>query len=150
MSARTLIEQEPNYSHVAARLLMDIMRREALGFLDMDTDVATQEEMGERLRRLLPAYIKRAAELELLDKRLAQYDLDRLGAALKPERDLQFTYLGLQTLYDRYFIHDAGRHPLRVAAGILHARRHGPGDQRDRPRRRAPSSSTTCCRASTS
>ncbi len=107
MSARTLIGQEPNYSYAAARLLMDTLRREALGFLGMDTDVATQAEMGKVYGDYLAAYIKRAAELELLDPRLCQYDLERLGRALKPERDLQFTYLGLQTLYDRYFIHSA-------------------------------------------
>jgi ribonucleoside-diphosphate reductase alpha chain len=107
MSARTLIEQEPNYSYAAARLLMDMLRREALGFLDMDTNVATQAEMGERYAEYFSNYVKRGADLELLDKRLCQYDLARLGAALKPERDLQFTYLGLQTLYDRYFIHTA-------------------------------------------
>ena len=108
MSARTLIENEPNYSYAAARLLMDLLRREALGFLNMDTGIATQEEMGERYGEYLSNYIKRGADLELLDKRLSQYDLKRLGAALKPERDLQFTYLGLQTLYDRYFIHSKG------------------------------------------
>jgi ribonucleoside-diphosphate reductase alpha chain len=105
MSARTLIDQEPNYSQVAARLLLDIMRREALGFLDLDTQVSTQAEMGERYGDYFNSYIKRAVELELLDPRLAQYDLARLTAAIKPERDLQFSYLGLQTLYDRYFIH---------------------------------------------
>lgn len=108
MSARTLIDQEPNYSQVAARLLLDIMRREALGFLDLDTQVSTQAEMGERYGDYFNSYIKRAVELELLDPRLAQYDLARLTAAIKPERDLQFTYLGLQTLYDRYFIHSEG------------------------------------------
>ena len=105
MSARTLIDQEPNYSQVAARLLLDIMRREALGFLGQDTTVSTQAEMGERYADYFKGYINRAVELELLDPRLAQYDLERLTAAIKPERDLQFTYLGLQTLYDRYFIH---------------------------------------------
>ena len=125
MSARTLIEQEPNYSYAAARLLMDMLRREALGFLDMDTNVATQAEMGERYAEYFSNYVKRGADLELLDKRLCQYNLDRLGAALKPERDLQFTYLGLQTLYDRYFIHARGTRfelPqaffMRVAMGL--------------------------------
>ncbi len=125
MSARTLIEKEPNYSYAAARLLMDLLRREALGFLGMDTDVGTQKEMGERYADYLSNYIKRGADLELLDKRLSQYDLKRLGAALKPERDLQFTYLGLQTLYDRYFIHSNGTRfelPqaffMRVAMGL--------------------------------
>ncbi len=105
MSARTLIEQEPNYSQVAARLLLDILRREALAFLGLDTNVATQAQMGQRYAEYFSGYIKRAAELELLDSRLTQYDLEKLGAALKSERDLHFTYLGLQTLYDRYFIH---------------------------------------------
>jgi ribonucleoside-diphosphate reductase alpha chain len=106
MSARTLIDQEPNYSQVAARLLLDILRREALDFLGLDTGVGTQAKMGERYGEYLHHYIKRAVELELCDPRLAQYDLERLAAAIKPQRDLQFTYLGLQTLYDRYFIHD--------------------------------------------
>lgn len=105
MSARTLIEKEPNYSYAAARLLMDMLRREALGFLQLDTNVATQQEMSACYSEYFANYIKRGADLELLDKRLAQYDLECLGAALKAERDLQFTYLGLQTLYDRYFIH---------------------------------------------
>ena len=105
MSARALIEKEPNYSQVAARLLLDILRREALHFLGADTQVNTQAEMGERYGDYFKAYIGRGAELELLDTRLAQYDLDALGDALVPERDLTFTYLGLQTLYDRYFIH---------------------------------------------
>ena len=125
MSARTLIEQEPNYSYAAARLLMDMLRREALGFLRMDTNVATQQEMGERYSEYLACYVKCGANLELLDKRLTQYDLKRLGAALRPERDLQFTYLGLQTLYDRYFIHSNGTRfelPqaffMRVAMGL--------------------------------
>ena len=125
MSARTLIEKEPNYSYAAARLLMDMLRREALGFLRLDTNVATQQEMGERYSEYFTCYIKCGADLELLDKRLTQYDLARLGAALKPERDLQFTYLGLQTLYDRYFIHSHGTRfelPqaffMRVAMGL--------------------------------
>jgi ribonucleoside-diphosphate reductase alpha chain len=107
MSARALIEKEPQHSQMAARLLLDILRREALGFLDLDLGVETQADLGERYPDYFSAYIKQAGDLELLDRRLAQFDLDRLGAALKPERDLQFTYLGLQTLYDRYFIHTA-------------------------------------------
>ena len=107
LSARTLIDQDPHYSQVAARLLLDIMRREALEFLCLDTHVETQADMGQRYGEYFKTYVKRAADMELLDKRLAQYDLDALAAALKPERDLTFTYLGLQTLYDRYFIHDS-------------------------------------------
>jgi len=106
MSARTLIEKEPNYSYVAARLLLDSMRREALSFLAERPAEATQEEMSESYGQYFKTYIQKAADLELVDMRLAnEYDLDKLTAALLPERDYQFTYLGLQTLYDRYFLH---------------------------------------------
>jgi len=105
MSARALIEQDPAYGLVAARLLLDILRREALEFLGLAMGVETQADLAERYGDYFTAYIKRATDLELLDRRLAQYDLERLGTALEPERDLAFTYLGLQTLYDRYFIH---------------------------------------------
>lgn len=108
MSARALIEREPAYSQVAARLLLDLMRREALGYLDMAVGVETQRDMAERYGDYFGAYVRRAGDLELLDRQLGRFDLARIGAALKPERDLQFTYLGLQTLYDRYFIHTAG------------------------------------------
>ncbi len=126
MSARVLIEREPNYTYVAARLLMDTMRSEALSFIAGIPDEATQEQMGTRYAEYFDAYIRRAAELELISDELTRYDLARLGAALKPERDQQFTYLGLQTLYDRYFIHseDEQRFELpqaffmRVAMGL--------------------------------
>lgn len=104
ITARTMIEKEPNYSYAAARLLLDNLRSEALSFLGL-ADNATQADMEELYARALPSYIARGAELELLSPKLAEYDMDALGKALLPERDLQFTYLGLQTLYDRYFIH---------------------------------------------
>ncbi|MFO8153057.1 ribonucleoside-diphosphate reductase subunit alpha [Thioalkalivibrio sp.] len=125
MAARVQIEQEPNYSQVTARLLMDNLRREALTFLAGLPQEATQAEMGERYPEYFQAYIKRASQLELVDSELTRYDLDVLGKALRPERDLQFTYLGLQTLYDRYFIHSGGTRfelPqaffMRVAMGL--------------------------------
>ncbi|MDD2768235.1 MAG: ribonucleoside-diphosphate reductase subunit alpha [Methylococcus sp.] len=105
MTARTRIEQESNYSYVSARLLLDALRREALSFLGHGPISATQDEMGQRYGEYFKDYIKRGAEIELLSPELTRFDLQRLGAALKPERDLQFNYLGLQTLYDRYFIH---------------------------------------------
>jgi ribonucleoside-diphosphate reductase alpha chain len=61
--------------------------------------------MAERYGDYFANYVKKAADLELLDRELLKFDLEHLGKALKPERDHQFTYLGLQTLYDRYFIH---------------------------------------------
>lgn len=105
MAARTMIERDPTYSFVAARLLMDTLREEALTFLGDGANTATQEEMTARYGEYLKHYIERATELELVDPEMRNYDLDKLGKALLPERDQQFTYLGLQTLYDRYFIH---------------------------------------------
>jgi ribonucleoside-diphosphate reductase alpha chain len=104
ITARVLVEQEPNYSFVTARLLMDKLREEALTFLGV-AGQATQADMTEFYPQALTAYIAKGIELELLDPRLQDFDLARLGAALKPERDHLFGYLGLQTLYDRYFIH---------------------------------------------
>ena len=105
ISARTLVEQEPNYSYATARLLLDKIRAEALEYLGVATQ-ATQAEMAQYYAQALPEYLKRGVELELLSPELLSFDLAQLGEALLPERDLQFTYLGLQTLYDRYFIHD--------------------------------------------
>ncbi len=107
MSARVLIEKEPNYSFVAARLLLDDLRSEALTFLGVK-DRATFEEMNALYLPYMQAYINRGVELELLDSKLKTFDLAKLAAAIKQERDLQFNYLGLQTLYDRYFIHSNG------------------------------------------
>ncbi|HIP95027.1 MAG TPA: ribonucleoside-diphosphate reductase subunit alpha, partial [Leucothrix sp.] len=105
MATRVNIEKDPNYSRVAARLLLDSLRSEALTYLNNRPSDATQAEMVKRYPATFKKYIKQAVELELLDEELTHYDLAKLGAALKPERDQQFNYLGLQTLYDRYFIH---------------------------------------------
>lgn len=104
ITARTLVEQEPNYSYVTARLLMDKLRAEALGYLGV-APKATQGEMKVLYQKAFVAYIRKAVELELVAPALLDYDLEKLGAALDSERDDQFAYLGLQTLYDRYFIH---------------------------------------------
>ena len=105
MSARALIEKEPNYSYAAARLLLDGLRREALSYVNQGDVEATQAQMAEQYPLYFCKYVEAASSLELLGHELVKYDLDRLGKALKPERDHLFTYLGLQTLYDRYFIH---------------------------------------------
>ena len=105
MSARTFIEKDPEYSTAAARLLMDGIRREALSFVYQRPSHASQQEMMTQYPDYFCHYIERAVELELLTPELRQFDLARLGQAIQAERDFQFTYLGLQTLYDRYFIH---------------------------------------------
>ena len=99
LSARVLIEKDPAYSYVTARLLLNNMCYEVLG------EEVTQQAMGAQYKEYFPAFIKRGIEADLLDQRLAQFDLMRLAEALDAERDLQFDYLGLQTLYDRYFLH---------------------------------------------
>jgi ribonucleoside-diphosphate reductase alpha chain len=108
MSARVMIEKDPNYSQVAARLLMDTIRTEGLTLLKGRPTEATQAEMKGIYPEMLAKYIRKAVELELVDDELSRYDLVKLGNAIKPQRDQQFTYLGLQTLYDRYFIHTDG------------------------------------------
>ncbi|UZJ61734.1 ribonucleoside-diphosphate reductase subunit alpha [Pseudomonas sp. KU26590] len=107
MTARTLVEREPNYSFVTARLLMDTLRAEGLGFLGV-AESATHHEMVDMYAKALPAYIEKGIQFELLNPVLAEFDLEKLGKAINHERDQQFTYLGLQTLYDRYFIHKDG------------------------------------------
>ncbi|CAH0349488.1 ribonucleoside-diphosphate reductase subunit alpha [Aquabacterium sp. CECT 9606] len=119
LAARTRIEHDPGYTHATARLLMHTIRREILG------DEVTQGEMATRYAEYFPAYIKKGVQAELLDEKMQQFDLARLGAALKAERDLNFDYLGLQTLYDRYFLHTEGQRIempqaffMRVAMGL--------------------------------
>ncbi|NMM11542.1 MAG: ribonucleoside-diphosphate reductase subunit alpha [Polaromonas sp.] len=99
LAARTLIEKDPDYTYVTARLLMHTIRKEVLG------EEVSQEDMAIRYAEYFPEFIAKGVQNELLDGKLQQFDLTRLGAALKPERDLKFDYLGLQTLFDRYFLH---------------------------------------------
>lgn len=105
LAARTLVETEPNYAFVSARLLLDKLRREALSFVAGRTQLATQADMGTRYAEYFADYLATGIEHELIDPELARFDLKRIAAAIKPERDMQFQYLGLQTLYDRYFLH---------------------------------------------
>ncbi|WIG51851.1 MAG: Ribonucleotide reductase of class Ia (aerobic), alpha subunit [Afipia sp.] len=125
MAARTLVEQEPNYAYVSARLLLDKLRTEVLSFVHSAQINASQADMTARYAEYFPVYVKKGIEAELLDPELARYDLKRIAAALKPERDLSFQFLGLQTLYDRYFLHQDGNRIelpqaffMRVAMGL--------------------------------
>jgi ribonucleoside-diphosphate reductase alpha chain len=119
LSARALIEKDPAYSYVTARLLLNAVRREVLG------EEVLQAEMKKRYAEYFPRFVKRGIQAELLDERLANFDLKKLGAALEASRDLKFGYLGLQTLYDRYFLHVQGTRIelpqvffMRVAMGL--------------------------------
>ncbi len=99
LASRTLIEKDPDFTYVTARLLMHTIAKEILG------KEVPQEQMAEEYINYFPQFIKKGIDNDLLDAKLAQFDLKKLAEALKPERDLQFDYLGLQTLYDRYFLH---------------------------------------------
>ncbi|MDQ8020977.1 MAG: ribonucleoside-diphosphate reductase subunit alpha [Moraxellaceae bacterium] len=119
LSARTLIEKEPDYNYVTARLQLHVIRLEVLG------EEVSIADMATRYAEYFPRYIKLGIEAELLDPKLAQYDLARIAAAIDSSRDLQFGYLGLQTLYDRYFLHIEERRIelpqvffMRVAMGL--------------------------------
>jgi ribonucleoside-diphosphate reductase alpha chain len=103
LAARAMVENDPAYSKVTARLLLHTIRKEVL------SEEVAQEEMNTRYATYFPQFIKRGVEGGLLNSDLARFDLPRLAAALDASRDLQFDYLGLQTLYDRYFLHLRGQ-----------------------------------------
>ncbi|MCL5768639.1 ribonucleoside-diphosphate reductase subunit alpha [Acinetobacter sp. ANC5681] len=100
MATRTRIEQEPNYTYVTARLLRNELVSTGLEFLGLSTDTLENDA--------LETFLKKGIELDLLSADLLNFDLAKLAAAIQPERSNQFTYLGLQTLFDRYFIHSNG------------------------------------------
>jgi ribonucleoside-diphosphate reductase alpha chain len=125
MAARSYVETEPQYSFAASRLLLDQIRREALGRVHGEPRQASQADMTEAYADYFPRYIQVGIDAGHLDPELATFDLDRLATAIRPGRDLDFTFLALQTLYDRYLLHiDKVRFELpqafflRVAMGM--------------------------------
>ena len=119
LAARALMEKDPAYSQVTARLLMHTIRKEVFG-----AEVA-QSDAKQHYIDYFPKFIKKGIDADLLDSKLAQFDLNKLAKSLVAERDLQFGYLGLQTLYDRYFLHIEGTRIempqafyMRVAMGL--------------------------------
>ncbi len=123
LSSRSLIETEPAYNYVTARLQLDLVRAEVLG--GNRSERISHAQMDAHYVEYFPRYIKMGIAAELLDPRLAQFDLSKLGAALNKDRDFQFGYLGIQTLYDRYFLHIEERRIelpqiffMRVAMGL--------------------------------
>ena len=119
LASRTLIEKDPAYSQVTARILMHVIRKEILGH------EVLQGDMQAEYSTYFAKYINEGISAELLDPRMREFDLPKLAAALNASRDLQFNYLGLQTLYDRYFLHIEDRRIempqaffMRVAMGL--------------------------------
>ncbi|WP_028937978.1 ribonucleoside-diphosphate reductase subunit alpha [Pseudonocardia spinosispora] len=124
LAARALVETDPDHSFVSSRLLLDLLRREAFSALGL-TPPADQAETARRYPEYLAAYLRRGIELGQLDPALAEFDLDRITSVVRPERDLDFGFLGLQTLYDRYLLHSGGKRYelpqaffLRVSMGL--------------------------------
>lgn len=99
LAARALMEKEPAYSQVTARLLLHTIRKEVFG-----KEVAQGDAAVEYVD-YFPKFIKKGIQAGLLDSKLGQFDLKKMANALVADRDLQFGYIGLQTLYDRYFLH---------------------------------------------
>lgn len=133
MSARTLVETEPNYTFVTSGLLLNKLFHEAVNGLNLKLD--TQKLSPTELYPIcFKVFIAQGIQHELLHPNLDDFDLGRLANALDPSRDHQFTYLGLQTLYDRYFIHHQQVRIelpqvffMRVAMGLAHCE----GDERN-------------------
>ena len=132
MAARSLVEGEPGYSYVTARLVLRQLKAEVLPFVcgpNHPVNADTAAPCGSTMyRTYFPLYVYKGIDLELLQPNLADFDLPRLAAALVPERDSNFQFLGLQTLYDRYFLHSEGTRIelpqaffMRVAMGLAQA-----------------------------
>lgn len=127
MSARTQVENEPNYSYVTARLLLRDLYTETLNALNIQHNL-TEQTIATLYPAAFKQFMQKGIELELLSPTLNDFDLEKLSQAIRPERDNQFTYLSLQTLYDRYFIHHQGARIelpqvffMRVAMGLAHS-----------------------------
>ena len=97
ISVRPLIEKDPNYSYVLARLLSNSMSEEAYTFLDIDSSDLTMSAREKSYPNYFTSYIKKGVELKHLDPELLNYDLEFLTKNIDLSRDMQFTYLGLQT-----------------------------------------------------
>lgn len=118
-SAETFIEFEPEYNQVAVRLFLQKLQKEVFG------KSTTEQERKSLYKQSFPAYIKYAVEIGLLDKRMLDYDLNRLADFLDWKRDYDFDYMGIQTLYERYFVKDGEKRLelpqyffMRVAMGL--------------------------------
>ncbi len=119
LAARSRIERDPAYDQVAARLVLNIVYREALG------NVAHGEELDSLYRQTFSEFIATGIKNKRISPELATFDLQKIAAALCPERDALFPYLGVQTIYDRYLLHVDGRRIeapqffwMRVAMGL--------------------------------
>ena len=102
-AAKSRIELDPAYGYVTARLLLETIYRETLPGFEHYHDITVAH--AARFK----AYLEEGIAAGRLSPDLLGYDLEKIASALKPDRDLQFNYMGLQTIYDRYLIHIGGR-----------------------------------------
>ncbi len=127
LNAKAMIENDADYTRFAGRILLTYIYEEVLGW-DIVRDGI--EGLRESHRKAFRRYLKRGVELDRLNPELLNYDTDAIAEALDPSADLDFDYLGIQTLYDRYLIIDKQVKPnrrlevpqffwMRVAMGLF-------------------------------
>ncbi len=128
LNAKTMIELDADFARFAGRILLTYIYEEVLGW-DIVRDGA--DSLKEAHRRAFKIYLKRAIDIERIHPKLLDFDLTKISEALDPSADLDFDYLGVQTLYDRYLIVDKtkAKHRrlevpqffwMRVAMGLFH------------------------------
>jgi ribonucleoside-diphosphate reductase alpha chain len=127
LNSKTLIEKDADFAKFAGRIQLTYIYEEVLGWDILRDGVA---KLKESHRKMFKKYIEHGIAIKRLNPRLLEYDLTRLGAALDPSSDLEFDFLGVQTLYDRYLIVDKVSKPskrietpqffwMRVAMGLF-------------------------------
>ncbi len=137
LNAKSLIEKDADFAKFSARILLTFVYEEVLGW-----DIARDgiDKLPAFHRRAFKANLQRGIQIERLSDHLLEFNLDRLAEALDPAADLDFDYLGIQTLYDRYLIVDKTRRPhqrletpqlfwMRVAMGLFVAEKNNPEEK---------------------
>jgi len=110
MNARSLIEKDADFALFAGRILLSYIYEEVLDWSITRDGI---EGLKEAHRKAFKSYLRHGVTIERLSPKILQYDLDKLAEALDPSADLDFEYLGVQTLYDRYLIVDKTKKPSR-------------------------------------
>jgi ribonucleoside-diphosphate reductase alpha chain len=103
LNSKVLIERDADFAKFAARILLSYIYEEVL---EWDVSQNSHDQLKQFHRAAFKKYLKRGIEIERLDPKLCNYDLKKIANALDPSADLDFDYLGMQTLYDRYLIVD--------------------------------------------
>jgi ribonucleoside-diphosphate reductase alpha chain len=137
LNARTLMEKDADFAKFAGRMLLTYIYEEVLGWSIVEHGI---EQLPNFHRRAFRKNLARGIEIERIHPQLLKYDLDKLASALDPAADMDFDFLGIQTLYDRYLIVDKKIKPskrleapqlfwMRVAMGLCVAEKENPEDK---------------------